>query len=143
MRVLLRERSSVGFAEVDCTWIQPTLTSSPLQSRVYEFTPEQAYNDSHVPWSEARVFVFLSVRLTKGGYDDCMEQRHVASEYLTKTKSQNEEWLGYSQHYGPDYPAYVFVAPLRSLSDLDITAAQKRMVPLSLIGWIACGAWCF
>jgi hypothetical protein len=100
-----------------------------LQSRVYEFTPEQTYNDGHVRWSEARAFVLFSVQLNAGGYDEYVEQQHIASEYLTKAKIQNEEWLGYDQHYGPEAPAYVYVTPLRSLSDLDITEAHGPVLP--------------
>jgi hypothetical protein len=107
----------------------PTGQRPTLQSCVYEFTPEQAYNDGHVLWSEARAFVLLSVLLNGGGYGEYVEQQHVASEYLTKAKIQNEEWLGYSLHYGPNHPAYVFVTPLRSLSDLDITEAHGPILP--------------
>ena len=69
------------------------------------------------------------MQLNAGGYDEYVEQQHIASEYLTKARIQNEEWLGYDQHYGPQSPAYVFVTPLRSLSDLDITEAHGPVLP--------------
>lgn len=100
-----------------------------LQSHVYAFTPDQSYNDGHVSWADARAFVLLSVSLSTGGYDDYAEQQQVASEYLVKAKIQNEEWLGFSQHYGPEYPAYLFVTPLRSVSDLDITENHGPILP--------------
>jgi hypothetical protein len=100
-----------------------------LQSRVYNFSPEQSYNDGHVPWSQARAFKLASVQLNVGGYDEYVEQQRVASEYLAKARIQNEEWLGYDQQYGPQYPAYMFVTPLRSLSDLGITEAHGPILP--------------
>ena len=100
-----------------------------LQVSVYDFTPEQTYNDGHVPWWEARAFGLYSVHLNTGGYDDYVEQQHIAVEYLLKAKIKNEEWLGYTQHYGPQSPGYIYVTPLRSTSDLDITEDRPQIFP--------------
>jgi hypothetical protein len=100
-----------------------------LVSRVYEFTPDQAYNDGHVRWSEAHAFGLLFVQLSAGEYDEYVYQQHLASEYLVKAQIHNEEWLGYDLHYGPESPAYLFVTPLRSIADLDISEPHGPILP--------------
>jgi hypothetical protein len=110
----------------------PAAQRPALQSQVYEFTPEQTYNDGHVPWSEARAFVLYSVLLNAGGYDDYAEHQHIAAEYVAKAKIENEEWLGFSQHFGSHDPAYILVTPMRSISDLDIVVDHSNVLP----GWV-------
>ncbi len=105
-----------------------------LQSNIYDFTPEQTYNDGHVPWWQARAFGLYTERLNWGAYDEYVEHTHLAADYLAKAKIHNEEWLGYSQHYGPQSPTYLYVTPLRSTSDLDLTEERGQIFP---VGWIA------
>ena len=105
-------------------------SASQSRQRVYEFTPDQSYNDGYVKWAEAQAFVLTFHDLTAGGYDEYVEQQHIASEYLKKAQIPDEEWLGFSQHCGAGAPiSYVYVTPLRSLAMIDSAIPHDNPLP--------------
>lgn len=106
----------------------PAQQRPALQCRIYEYAPQQSYNNGHVPWREARAFSLYLVELNAGGTDDYREQQRLAAEYLAKAGVREEEWLGYALRFGTQTPANLFVTPMRGIEDLDLPPEQHGQV---------------
>jgi hypothetical protein len=107
----------------------PAAVRPRLESQIWQLSPDQTFGDGLVPWSSARAMTILAVSVSNGGYDEYAEQQQLAAQLLAKAHVTDEEWLGYSLRFGPGAPAFIFVAPLRSIAALDSAASHGDVLP--------------
>lgn len=91
-----------------------------LQSSTYKYNPSVSYNPRRVGMGDAGAMSLLYFYLRRGGTDGFVAEQRLAKQLLERAKVSKETFLGYGLSFGAKAPAYVFIAPLKDLSDLDV-----------------------
>jgi hypothetical protein len=107
----------------------PAASRPRLRSQIWQLAPDQSFGDGLTPWSAAKALTLYYVNTSSGGYDEYAEQQQLAAQLLTKANVKDEEWLGYSLRFGTDFPAFVFIDPIKSIASLDSAPSHADVLP--------------